>query len=131
MNFSTKRSIANWRGVMGAGPSDPDPWHEHTLSEVQRHLAPTHSSVQTLPAEQDELVIKDIPDIFVAGHSHKCAVSYYNNILLISNAGWEDETDYQKRFGVKIDFCKVPMFNLKTRAVKILDFEKENMGGLK
>jgi DNA polymerase II small subunit len=88
-----------------------------------RHLAPTHSSVQYFPFEKDELVIKKIPDIFVSGHTHKCAVSHYNNTLLISTGAWEEETEYQKRMGNQPDFCKVPMFNLKTRAIKILDFE--------
>jgi len=32
-------------------------------------------------------------------------------------------TPYQEKFGNTPDHCKVPMFNLKTRAVKILDFE--------
>jgi DNA polymerase II small subunit/DNA polymerase delta subunit B len=52
-------------------------------------------------------------------------LTYYNNILVVSNAGWEAATEYQKRFGNEPDFCKVPMFNLKTRAVKILDFESK------
>ena len=96
----------------------------------KRHLAPAFSSVQTLPADEDKLVIDKVPDIFVAGHIHKCALTYYNNILLVSNSGWEDATEYQKRFGNKPDFCKVSMFNLKTRVVKILDFEGEKTGRL-
>lgn len=88
-----------------------------------RHLAPTYSSIQYFPSEKDELVIKKIPDILVSGHSHKCAVSNYNNTLLISTGTWEEETEFQRRKGNQPDFCKVPMFNLKTRAIKILDFE--------
>ena len=88
------------------------------------HLAPSYSSVHYLPAEEDELIIKKIPDILVSGHSHKCALSYYNNILIISNATWEKETENQKKRGNQPDFCKVPMFNLNTRAMKILDFEE-------
>ena len=88
-----------------------------------RHLAPTHTSVQYFPFEKDELLIKKVPDIFVSGHTHKSAVSSYNNILLISISSWEEETENQRRKGTKPDFCKVPMFNLKTREIKILDFE--------
>ncbi len=88
-----------------------------------RHLAPTHTSVQYFPFEKDGLLIKKVPDIFVSAHTHKCAVSSYNNILLISTASWEKETEYQRRKGNQPDFCKVPMFNLKTRQIKILDFE--------
>jgi len=88
-----------------------------------RHLAPTHSSIQYFPFEKDGLLIKKVPDIFVSGHTHKCAVSSYNNVLLISTASWEEETENQRRKGNQPDFCKVPMFNLKTREIKILDFE--------
>lgn len=88
-----------------------------------RHLAPTHGSTQYYPYEDDGLLIKIIPDIMVSAHTHKCGVSYYNNVLLISISCWEAMTPYQEKFGNKPDHCKVPMVNLKTRAVKILDFE--------
>jgi len=101
--------------------NEPDKIMAYLLKN--RHLAPTYSSIQTCPSEKDGLVIKNVPDIFVSGHTHKCAVSYYNNILIISGSGWEEETDYQKRKGNQPDFCKVPMFNLKTREIKILDFD--------
>lgn len=90
-----------------------------------RHLAPTHTSTQYYPNEEDNLVIKKIPDIFVSGHTHKSAVSYYNNVLIISISSWEGKTPYQEKFGNEPDHCKVPLFNLKTRAVKILDFEEK------
>jgi DNA polymerase II small subunit len=88
-----------------------------------RHLAPSHASVQYYPSEEDFLMIKKIPDILVSGHTHKSAVSYYNNILTISTSSWESKTPYQEKMGNHPDFCKVPMFNLKTRTIKILDFE--------
>jgi len=88
-----------------------------------RHLAPTHASVQYFPYEDDPLLIKKIPDIFVSAHTHKSAVSYYNNILLVSVSCWEAMSPYQEKFGNEPDHCKVPMLNLKTRAIKILDFE--------
>ncbi len=90
-----------------------------------RHLAPSHSSTQYFPSEEDHLMIKKIPDIFVSAHTHKSAVSYYNNILTISTSTWESKTSYQEKMGNEPDFCKVPMFNLKTRAIKILDFEEK------
>jgi|TARA_B100001971_G_scaffold194280_1_gene200119 DNA polymerase II small subunit len=89
----------------------------------QKHLAPTHSSTLYFPSADDFLVIKDVPDIFISAHTHKSAVSYYNNILTISSSSWESKTAYQEKLGNEPDFCKVPMFNLKTRAIKILDFE--------
>ena len=90
---------------------------------TNRHLAPTHASVQYFPCEKDAHFIQNVPDIFVSGHTHKSAISYYNNVLLVSVSTWETMTSYQEKFGNEPDHCKVPMINLKTRAVKILDFE--------
>jgi len=96
----------------------------------QRHLAPTHGSNQYFPLEKDSMVIEKVPDILVSSHTHKCATSYYNNILVISTSCWEAMTPYQEKFGNEPDHCKVPMVNLKTRAIKILDFEeKEELEG--
>jgi DNA polymerase II small subunit len=40
-----------------------------------RHLAPAHTSTQYFPSEVDGLLIKEVPDIFVAAHTHKSGVS--------------------------------------------------------
>ena len=88
-----------------------------------RHLAPTHGSTQYFPSKKDHFFIKRAPDIFVSGHTHKAGLAYENNVLVISVSTWEGMTSYQEKFGNKPDHCKVPMVNMKTRAVKILDFE--------
>ena len=88
-----------------------------------RHLAPSHGSNQYYPLEKDPLMIRDVPDILVSAHTHKCGITYYNNVLIVSISCWEGMTPYQEKFGNSPDHCKVPMVNLKTRAVKILDFE--------
>ncbi|OGJ12781.1 hypothetical protein A3K82_02470 [Candidatus Pacearchaeota archaeon RBG_19FT_COMBO_34_9] len=93
-----------------------------------RHLAAAHSSVQHYPSEDDEMIIKTVPDIFVSAHTHASAVSYYNNILTVSVSSWESKTSRQEKMGNEPDFCKIPMFNLKTRTIKILDFEDDKMG---
>jgi DNA polymerase II small subunit len=107
--------------LVEGGLNSPEKIMKYLLKN--RHLAPTHGSIQYFPSEIDGHVIRKIPDIFVSGHLHKCAISTYNGILIISTSSWEEETEYQKKRGNQADFCKVPMFNLKTRAIKILDFE--------
>src|SRR3989344_3673717 len=76
-----------------------------------RHLAPTHTSATYCPSDVDSLLIKKVPDIFFSGHTHKSAVSYYNNILVISASSWETKSPYQEKMGNHPDFCKVPMLN--------------------
>jgi len=88
----------------------------------KRHLAPSHTSTTYYPSEKDYLLLRTIPDVFVSAHIHKSAVSYYNNILTISCSCWQEKTDYQEKFGHEPDPCKVPILNLKTGKVSIIDF---------
>lgn len=101
--------------------NEPDLIMKYLLKN--RHLAPTHGSLQYFPSKRDPFLIREAPDFFVSGHTHKSTVSYFNNIMLVSVSSWEAETSYQKKFGNDPDFCKVPVVNLKTRDVQILDFE--------
>jgi len=119
--FSYPYYANNIPAFLEKGLNAPEKIMEYVLKN--RHFAPTYSSAQFVPFEEDMLVMKNVPDIFVSGHSHKCAVSSYNNVLLISVATWESKTDFQEKMGNEPDLCKVPMLNLKTRAIKILDFE--------
>lgn len=73
---------------------------------MNRHLAPTHSSVQYFPLDEDPLVIDKVPDIFFSGHTHKCGITFYNNTLIISGATWEDLTPFQEKMGNQPDFAK-------------------------
>ncbi len=124
--FSYHYYANNIPSLISEGASNsPDKIMKYLLKN--RHLAPTYTSIQHAPLENDELVIKNVPDIFVSGHTHKNSVSYYNNVLIISNSCWEEIMPYQEKMGFESDYCKVTMFNLKTRKVKILDFyEDEN-----
>jgi len=91
----------------------------------RRHLAPMHGSCDYIPCEQDFLAIREIPDILVTGNEHRAEASSYNNILLISGSCWQSITPFEERVGHVPDPCKVPLFNLKTREIKILDFSDE------
>ncbi len=91
----------------------------------RRHLAPTHSSVTYIPGETDSLVIKEVPDIITTGDLHKPDIDYYNNITIIASSCWQSTTPFEEKVGNVPDPCKVPLLNLKTRALKILDFSGE------
>lgn len=88
----------------------------------RRHLAPSHSSVVYIPEEKDPLFIRRIPDIVTTGEIHRADIDSYNNILIIANSCWQAQTPYEEKVGNHPDPCKVPMLNLKTREIKILDF---------
>ncbi len=89
----------------------------------RRHLAPMHGSCDYVPNnKKDPLVIDILPDIVVTGDLHRQEVSSYNNILLISSSCWQSITPFEEKVGNVPDPGKVPLFNLKTREIKILDF---------
>jgi DNA polymerase II small subunit len=89
----------------------------------RRHLAPTHSSVVYIPTENlDPLSISVVPDIFVTGEIHKTDVSSYNNILTVACSCWQSITPYEEKVGNEPDPCKVPILNMKTGQVNIVDF---------
>jgi len=92
----------------------------------RRHLAPTHSSVVYVPNEaEDPLFIKKAPDIITTGEVHRADIDIYNNILMISSSCWQSTTPFEEKIGNNPIPCKVPMLNLKTREIKILDFSDE------
>ncbi|MBP7708462.1 metallophosphoesterase [Candidatus Pacearchaeota archaeon] len=89
----------------------------------RRHLAPMHGSCDYVPNnKKDPMVIDTVPDIMVTGDLHRQEISTYNNILLISSSCWQSITPFEEKVGNVPDPGKVPIFNLKTREIKILDF---------
>lgn len=91
-----------------------------------RHLSPTHGGNIYVPSEkEDALAIKEIPDIIFTGDMHRTDVDIYNNILIICGSCWQSITPFEEKVGNFPDPCKVPMLNLKTREIKILDFTEQ------
>ncbi|USN45907.1 MAG: metallophosphoesterase [Candidatus Woesearchaeota archaeon] len=93
----------------------------------RRHLAPTHGSTLYLPdTELDLLAIDDVPDFFITGHIHRASVSNYRNVTLINGSCWTDTTEDQIKRGLEPQPCQLPVVNLKTRQVQVLNFLKKN-----
>ena len=46
--------------------------------------------------------------------------------LIIANSCWQAMTAFEEKVGNNPDPCKVPILNLKTRAIKILDFSDDD-----
>ena len=88
-----------------------------------RHLAPIYGKSTTLVAEpRDWLVIDDVPDILHCGHIHVTSVGSYRNTLLINSGTFQSQTEYQKLIGVEPTPGIVPLVNLRTLNVKMLNF---------
>ena len=94
---------------------------------LRRHLRSTHGSSIYIPnPEADPLLIKEVPDIITTGDLHRLDIDKYNGTLIICNSCWQTQTAFEEKVGNQPDYCKVPVLNLKTKEVKILDFEDED-----
>src|SRR3989344_1675607 len=94
----------------------------------KRHLAPSHSATLYVPDENfDPLVIDKVPDIFVSGHVHQITVSSYRNVSLINSSCWVVQSGDQAKRGMVPNPAKIPIMNLKTREVRIMNFLDDNV----
>jgi DNA polymerase II small subunit len=93
---------------------------------LRRHLAPSHGSAIYIPSDvEDSMLIKEVPDIITTGDLHRTDIDAYNNTLIICNSCWQSMTAFEEKVGNEPDPCKVPIVNLNTREVRILDFSDE------
>lgn len=89
----------------------------------RRHLAPSHTSTLYIPeTSKDPLVIDRIPDLLVTGHIHKAMIANYRNVTMICGSCWQEKTSFEEKLGLHPEPAKVPLINLQTREVKILNF---------
>ncbi|MFH1506740.1 MAG: metallophosphoesterase [archaeon] len=103
------------------GQKRPDLIMKYLLQ--RRHLAPTHTSTQYVPlAKMDPLVISKIPDFFITGHIHRISVGNYRNVTLLNCSSWTGITEDQEKRGLEPQPARVPIVNLKTREVKVMNF---------
>ena len=94
----------------------------------KRHLAPSHKSNLYIPdTTADPMIIRHIPDFFVTGHIHRVSVGQYRNISLINASCWNSISESQEKRGLEPQPGKLPIVNLKTREVKIINFMKEKV----
>jgi DNA polymerase II small subunit len=92
----------------------------------KHHLAPTYGGYTPLAPEHfDYMVINRIPDIFVTGHVHLAQISDYRGITLINASSWQTQTSYQKMLNFVPDSGKLPIVNLMSGNVTMMDFSKK------
>jgi len=91
----------------------------------KHHLAPTYGGYTPLaPEHSDYMVIDRVPDIFVTGHVHLATIGDYRGVTLINASSWQAQTTYQKMLNFIPDSAKLPIADLKTGNVTMMDFNK-------
>jgi DNA polymerase II small subunit len=93
----------------------------------KHHLAPAYGGYTPLAPEHiDYMVIDKIPDIFVTGHVHLATIGEYRGVTLINASSWQSQTSYQKMLNFVPDAAKVPIAELQTGNVTMMDFKNSN-----
>ena len=90
----------------------------------RRHLSPQYAT-NLLHADHDSMVINPLPDIFHAGHVHSNGALTYRGITLINSGTWQAQTDFQKLCGHEPTPSQLPLLNLQTREMKIMNFRNK------
>ncbi len=93
----------------------------------RRHLSPSYGASQFVPCiDKDPLIIQKVPDFLVTGHIHRLSVSNYRNVTLINAGCWNGATEDQEKRGIEPQPAKLPIINLKTRQVHLMNFLKSD-----
>jgi DNA polymerase II small subunit len=89
----------------------------------KRHLAPIYGDKTPLaPEHRDWLVIDEVPDVFVTGHVHLTGARPYKSVTMIHDSAWQSQTEYQKMMNLVPDPARVPVLNLRSREVSLVQF---------
>ena len=89
-----------------------------------RHLSPVYGKrSSSLPAEEDELVISDIPDTFHSGHIHVIDSESYRGTLILNSGTWQSQTPFQAKMGIDPVSGIIPIVNLSTLEIFTKDFK--------
>jgi DNA polymerase II small subunit len=93
----------------------------------KHHLAPIYGGYTPLaPEHRDYMVIDRVPDIFVTGHVHLASLGEYRGVTLINASSWQAQTSYQKMLNFIPDPAKLPIADLQTGNVTMMDFNKQS-----
>lgn len=88
-----------------------------------RHLAPEYGKRTTIaPEAEDYLVVETPPDVFQSGHIHVAKHETYRGTLVVNCGAWQAQTDYQKKMGLDPTPGILPLLNLQTLEVHMMDF---------
>ncbi len=91
----------------------------------KHHLAPMYGGYTPLaPEHKDYMIIDRVPDIFVTGHVHLANLGEYRGVTLINASSWQAQTSYQKMLNFMPDPAKLPIADLQSGKVTMMDFNK-------
>ena len=89
----------------------------------KRHLAPMWGERNALsPEEEDQMIIREAPDIFVTGHTHAHATEWHRGVPLVVSSTFQGETDFMQMMGYKPKMGYLTVYNIQNRQFRIAQF---------
>ena len=90
----------------------------------KRHLAPMWGERNALsPETEDQMVIREIPDLFVTGHTHAHQVEWYRGTPLVVSSTFQNETDFMNMLGYQAKKSRLTVYNLRNRSTRVIPFQ--------
>ncbi len=91
----------------------------------RRQLAPIYGEDPLAPEHRDYMVVEDAPDVFHFGDIHRNGYTQYHGSMIINSGCWQSMTDYQVKLGHHPTPAQLPLYNLKSGALKVVSFAGE------
>ena len=111
--------------LVGAIPEmsrqNPIPLMQRMLQK--RHLAPIYGGkTAIMPEGRDYLVIEEVPDVLHCGHMHVFGHDRYRDVVMVNSGTFQKMTIYMRSVGVRPTPGIVPVVDLQTHEVKVINF---------
>jgi DNA polymerase II small subunit len=91
----------------------------------RRHLCPTYGGrCPIAPEHVDYLAIHTEPDIFHTGHIHINGYDNYHGVRMINSGTFQEQTDFQKRMGIKPTPGIIPIQDLSKREQHMIEWNQ-------
>jgi len=88
----------------------------------RRHLCPSYG--MDIAAEpEDHLIIDEIPNLVHSGHIHTNGYKTYRGIRILNSGTWQSQTKYQKMLGHVPTPCRLPVLELKSNSMQVINFQ--------
>ena len=68
------------------------------------------------------MVIDRVPDFFITGHVHRISYANYRGVTMMNVGCWTEVSEEQEKRGLEPQPAKLPIVNLRTRELRIMNF---------
>ncbi|MCX6775699.1 MAG: DNA-directed DNA polymerase II small subunit [Candidatus Micrarchaeota archaeon] len=95
----------------------------------RRNLSPIYGENPIVPESRDYMLIEEVPNIVHMGHVHKNGYENYKGTVVINSGTWQDQTDFQIRQGHTPSPCVLPILDLRSGRINVVNFLKREAVG--